>query len=374
MSGAPPRILIAMGTRPEVIKLAPLVRALRARPERFETLVCATAQHRQMLDQALQAFDLVPDVDLDLMTHGQDVYDVTARVLLAMRTVLADKKPALVVVQGDTTTAFAVALAAFYARCRVAHVEAGLRSGDKFQPFPEEINRTLASALTDFHFAPTALARDNLLRTGTKADDVLVTGNTVIDALYQSLPKARALGLPAGLQLDPARRLVLVTGHRRENFGPGVVSMCDALATLATTREDIEIVYPVHLNPNVHAPVHARLGKLARMHLIEPLSYLPFLALMDRAFLVLTDSGGIQEEAPALGKPVLVMREVTERPEAVQVGAAALVGTDAARIVDGVTRLLDDGAHYARMAHAGSPYGDGKACERIVAFLERRLA
>ena len=367
------KVLVAMGTRPEVIKLAPLVRALRARPDRFQTAVCATAQHRQMLDQALEVFDLKPEVDLDLMAPGQDIFDVTSRVLLAMRGVLAEQAPELVVVQGDTTTAFAVALSAFYARRQVAHVEAGLRSWDKFQPFPEEINRVLASALTDFHFPPTAGARDNLLQAGFPAERILVTGNTVIDALYQALPRARALGGIAGLELDPSRRLVLVTGHRRENFGPGVAAMCAALAELSHSRPDIEIVYPVHLNPNVRGPVHERLGSLPRLHLIEPQPYLPFLWLMDRACLLLTDSGGVQEEGPALGKPVLVMREVTERPEAVDAGAALLVGTDRERIVSNVVRLLDDAEHYRRMSHAGSPYGDGKACERIVEFLEQRL-
>jgi UDP-N-acetylglucosamine 2-epimerase (non-hydrolysing) len=366
------RILVAMGTRPEVIKLAPVVRALRARPG-LETKVCATAQHRQMLDQALQVFDLVPDIDLDLMAPGQDIYDVTAKVLLAMRPVLAQHRPDLVVVQGDTTTAFAVALAAFYARRRVAHVEAGLRSGDKLQPFPEEINRVLASALTDLHFPPTALARENLLRAGFAEGSILVTGNTVIDALYQSLPRARALPGIEGLTLSPKRRLVLVTGHRRENFGPGVQAMCDALRTLAQTRDDLEIVYPVHLNPNVRGPVFERLGGLSRLHLIEPQPYLPFLWLMDRAAVLLTDSGGIQEEGPALGKPVLVMREVTERPEAVEVGAALLVGTDRERIVAEVCRLLDDPERYRRMSTAGSPYGDGRASERIAEFIAQRI-
>ncbi|MGC4113633.1 MAG: UDP-N-acetylglucosamine 2-epimerase (non-hydrolyzing) [Myxococcales bacterium] len=369
----PHRILVAMGTRPEVIKLAPLVRALRARPDRFQTVVCATAQHRQMLDQALEVFDLKPDIDLDLMAPGQDIFDVTAKVLLAMRPVLAEQKPEVVVVQGDTTTAFAVALAAFYVRTRVAHVEAGLRSWDKFQPFPEEINRVLASSLTDFHFPPTKGSADNLLKAGFPADRILVTGNTVIDALYQALPRARATPGIEGLKLDPKKRLVLVTGHRRENFGPGVEAMCDALGELARTREDIEIVYPVHLNPNVRGPVFERLGTLSRLHLIEPQSYLPFLWLMDRAYLLLTDSGGVQEEGPAVGKPVLVMREVTERPEAVDAGAALLVGTDRAKIVFNVVRLLDDAEHYRRMSTAGSPYGDGKASERIVEYLASRL-
>jgi len=370
---APHRILVAMGTRPEVIKLAPLVRALRSRPETFRTVVCATAQHRQMLDQALEVFDLRPDVDLDLMAQGQDIFDVTSRVLLAMRPVLAEQAPDVVVVQGDTTTALAVALAAFYSHRRVAHVEAGLRSWDKHHPFPEEINRVLASALTDFHFPPTIGSRDNLLKAGFPADRILVTGNTVIDALHQALPRARALGAIHGLTLDPSKRLVVVTGHRRESFGPGVAAMCDALGELSRTRPDLEIVYPVHLNPNVFGPVHERLGGLPRLHLIEPQPYLPFLWLMDRSYLLLTDSGGVQEEGPALGKPVLVMREVTERPEAVEAGAALLVGTDRQRIVSNVVRLLDDAGHYRRMSTAGSPYGDGKACERIVQFLEQKL-
>jgi UDP-N-acetylglucosamine 2-epimerase (non-hydrolysing) len=295
-------------------------------------------------------------------------------VLVAMRRVLVEQKPDLVLVQGDTTTAFGVALAAFYARRKVGHVEAGLRSFDKLQPFPEEINRVLASARADYHFAPTARARDNLMREGVSGSSVLVTGNTVIDALYQALPKARSLAGVEGLVLDPSKRLVLVTGHRRENFGPGVRSMCEALAELARTRGDIEIVYPVHLNPNVRGPVHELLGGVPRLHLIEPLSYLPFLWLMDRAHLLLTDSGGVQEEGPALQKPVLVMRAVTERPEAVEAGAAELVGTDRQRIVSGVCRLLDDPRHYARMASAGSPYGDGKASERIAEHLAAHAA
>lgn len=366
------RILVAMGTRPEVIKLAPVVRALRERSE-FTTVVCATAQHRQMLDQALSVFGIVPEIDLNLMEPGQDIFDVTSKVLLTMRSVLANHQPDLVVVQGDTTTAFAVALAAFYARRRVAHVEAGLRSGNKFQPFPEEINRVLASGLADLHFAPTLGARTNLMRAGFPEDSILVTGNTVIDALYQALPHARALAGIDGLMLSPGKRVVLVTGHRRENFGPGVEAMCEALRALAEARKDIEIVYPVHLNPNVKGPVFDRLAGVPGMHLIEPQSYLPFIWLMDRASILLTDSGGVQEEGPALGKPVLVMRDVTERPEAVEAGAAILVGTDRERIVSEVCRLLDDSEHFRRMSTAGSPYGDGHASERIADFIARRL-
>ncbi len=366
------RVLVAIGTRPEAIKMAPVVHALRNRPG-FETVVVASGQHRQMLDQALAVFDLKPDIDLAVMSPGQDIYDVTARVLLAMRPVLQEQKPDIVLVQGDTTTTFAVALAAFYAKVKVGHIEAGLRSGDKFQPFPEEINRILASAVTDYHFPPTEGSRQNLLKAGYPEDTILVTGNTVIDALYQARPRARALGGIEGLKLDPSKRLVVVTGHRRENFGPGVQSMCDAIRDLATKRDDVEIVYPVHLNPNIKGPVHERLGNLPRVHLIEPLSYLPFLWLMDQATLLLTDSGGVQEEGPALGKPVLVMREVTERPEAVDCGAAALVGTDRQRIVEAAESLLDDAERYRRMSTAGSPYGDGKASERIADFLEAKL-
>jgi UDP-N-acetylglucosamine 2-epimerase (non-hydrolysing) len=373
MKTQPLRVLVAMGTRPEVIKLAPVVRALRNQSDQLQTVVCATAQHRQMLDQAFSVFDLKPDIDLNLMAPGQDIYDVTSRVLLAMRSVLAEYQPDVVLVQGDTTTTFAVALAASYAKRRVGHIEAGLRSGDKLRPFPEEINRILASSLTNYHFPPTERSRENLLREGFPAADILVTGNTVIDALHQALPRARAQGSPPGLELDSSRRMILVTGHRRESFGSGIQSMCEALATLARSRMDVEIVYPVHLNPNVRGPVHELLGGLDRVHLIEPLPYLPFLWLMDRAYLLLTDSGGVQEEGPALGKPVLVMREVTERPEAVDAGAAELVGTDRERIVSTVCRLLDEPASYERMSKAGSPYGDGHASERIVDFLLKRL-
>jgi UDP-N-acetylglucosamine 2-epimerase (non-hydrolysing) len=373
MSRSPRRILVAIGTRPEAIKMAPVVRALRARAADFSTVVCATAQHRDMLDQAARAFDLRPDIDLDLMAAGQDVFDVTSRVLLAMRGVLSEHEPDVVLVQGDTTTAFAAALSAFYLKQRVGHVEAGLRSGDRSQPFPEEMNRTLAGAIADFHFAPTARAREHLLHEGTPDADILVTGNTVIDALHQALPRARALGGIAGLSLDPGKRLLVVTGHRRESFGAGVRSMCDALRTLASERRDLEIVYPVHLNPNVLGPVYERLAGLGNLHLLPPVGYLEFLWLMDRAHVLLTDSGGVQEEGPALGKPVLVMREVTERPEAVEVGAAALVGTSRERIVSAVVRLLDDEAHHLRMATAGSPFGDGRAAERIADFLVQRV-
>ncbi len=373
----PIRVLVAIGTRPEVIKLAPVVEELRSRGGKFEVIVCATAQHREMLDQAAEVFSLRPDIDLDLMAPGQDIFDLTSRVLLAMRGVLAEARPDIVLVQGDTTTAFTVALAAFYSRCRVAHVEAGLRSGDRAQPYPEELNRILAGALSDLHFAPTERARQNLLRSGVPPELIEVTGNTVIDALLGALPRARALGANGGiaeLSLEQGRRLLLITGHRRENFGEGVASMCDAIAQLARQRDDLEIVYPVHLNPNVRGPVMERLSGLPRLHLIAPQPYLPFLWLMDRAHVILSDSGGVQEEAPALGRPVLVMREVTERPEAVEIGAARLVGTDTKRIVDGVCTLLDDSDSYRRMAGAGSPFGDGKASARIAERLERYFA
>ncbi len=366
------RILVAMGTRPEVIKLAPVVHALARYPE-FQVIVCATAQHRQMLDQALDVFALKPDIDLDLMLPNQNIGELTARVLVSMQAVFAKHQPDIVLVQGDTTTTFAVSLAAFYSKIKVGHVEAGLRSWDRYQPFPEEINRVLTTGLSDFHFSPTPRARDNLIKAGVRCADILVTGNTVIDALYYALPQARSLPGIEKLHLDSSKKLLLVTGHRRENFGPGVSSICDALAEIIRARQEIEIVYPVHLNPNVRGPVYEKLGKLPRMHLIEPLPYLPFLWLMDRSYLILTDSGGVQEEGPALGKPVLVMRDITERPEAVEVGAAALVGTERTRILSNVFRLLDTPNYYSQMATAGSPYGDGKAAERIAEFLARRL-
>lgn len=371
-----PVISLIFGTRPEAIKLCPLVLALRTTGGRLTPHVCVTGQHRQMLDQVLQVFDVQPDVDLALMQPGQTLAGLTSRVIAAVDGYLEQHKPDRVIVQGDTTTAFCAALAAFYRRIPVGHVEAGLRTWNKYSPFPEEVNRVLTSHITDLHFAPTAWARDNLLREGIPADRVVLTGNTVIDALHIAQRKVaenrpEIPGLPRELFDGPERhrRMVLITGHRRENFGSGFESICRAIATLAGKFPDVSLVYPVHLNPNVREPVFRLLGGLKNVHLIEPLGYLPFVALMERATVILTDSGGVQEEAPSLGKPVLVMRDTTERPEAVEAGTVRLVGADAARIVDGVSTLLTDARAYAEMAQAMNPYGDGRACERIVQAL-----
>jgi UDP-N-acetylglucosamine 2-epimerase len=367
------RVMVVFGTRPEAIKMAPVVAALKATPG-IETLVCVTAQHRQMLDQVLELFGLVPDDDLDVMAPGQALPDLFARILTGMSGVLAARKPDLVLVHGDTSTTLATALAAFYAKVPVGHVEAGLRTGDLQAPWPEEANRRLTAPLSSLHFAPTTRSRDNLLAEGLPASQVHVTGNTVIDALLSVVARFESdAGLAGELAsrfpfLDPSRRLVLVTGHRRENFGGGFEQMCLAIRDLAA-RGDTQVVYPVHLNPNVQEPVNRILGGVGGVHLIEPLDYLPFVYLMSRAHLILTDSGGIQEEAPSLGKPVLVMRDTTERPEAVDAGTVRLVGTDRARIVAEATRLLDDAAAHAAMARAHNPYGDGRAAARIAAII-----
>jgi UDP-N-acetylglucosamine 2-epimerase (non-hydrolysing) len=364
------RIAVVFGTRPEAIKLVPVVLALRRRPD-VVCRVCITAQHRQMLDQVLHDFDVVPDVDLDLMRPDQGLAGLTARAVEAVDGFLAREQPQLVIVQGDTTTTFCASLAAFYNHVPVAHVEAGLRTGNLDAPWPEEANRTLTTRLTRLHFPPTEAARRNLLAEGVPAERVHVTGNTVIDALLLARAKVRAQppalpGLPAGL-LAGRRPLVLITGHRRENFGPGFEAICQAIAELAGCFPGVSFVYPVHLNPNVRTPVQRILGAAGgNVHLTEPLSYLPFVALMDRATLLLTDSGGIQEEAPSLGKPVLVMRDTTERPEAVEAGTARLVGTDARAIVAEASRLLTDPGAYAAMARAHNPYGDGQAAGRVV--------
>lgn len=371
------RILSVFGTRPEAIKMAPVVLALRAAAD-CESVVCVTGQHRAMLDQVLELFGIAPDFDLAVMQANQDLTHVTTAVLAGMGRVLEATRPDRVLVHGDTTTTFAAALAAFYRRIPVGHVEAGLRTFDIYAPWPEEMNRRLADAICDLHFAPTAGARANLLREGAAAERVLVTGNTVIDALLHVAGGLRADPSAQdamrrrfdflGAALEQGRRLVLVTGHRRENFGPGFERICRALARLAT-RDDVTICYPVHLNPNVRAPVGRILGDRPRVHLIEPVDYRAFVWLMDRAHLIITDSGGIQEEAPSLGKPVLVMRETTERPEAVAAGTVRLVGTDEDRIVAEAERLLDDAGAYAAMARAHNPYGDGQAAGRIVATL-----
>ena len=365
------RILTVFGTRPEAIKMAPVLRALAA-AEGVESLLCVTAQHRGMLDQVLDVFGLAPDFDLDIMTPGQDLTAITTAVLERLGPVIEQTAPDRMLVHGDTTTTFAASLAAFYRHVPVGHVEAGLRTGDASRPWPEEMNRRLTDTICDLHFAPTKSARDNLLAEGLDAAGIEVTGNTVVDALLQMRDRlAKDAGLRDAAEaeapvLDPSRKLILVTGHRRENFGDGMKRICDALARLAS-RDDVEIVYPVHLNPNVQGPVNERLKGAGRVHLIDPVSYVGFVRLMDASHFIITDSGGIQEEAPSLGKPVLVMRDVTERPEAVEAGTVRLVGTDDDKIVAESERLLDDAEAYAAMARAHNPYGDGQAAERIVA-------
>ncbi|MCP9337199.1 non-hydrolyzing UDP-N-acetylglucosamine 2-epimerase [Stutzerimonas xanthomarina] len=364
------KTLCVFGTRPEAIKMAPLALALNADP-RFDAKVCVTGQHRQMLDQVLELFDLATDFDLHIMKPGQDLTDITSAILVGMKQVFADFHPDVVLVHGDTATTFASTLAAYYHQIPVAHVEAGLRTGNMYSPWPEEGNRKLTGALATLHFAPTETSRQNLLREGI-TNGIEVTGNTVIDALLQvatKLQKDVTLQQSLDRQFDfirPDSRLVLVTGHRRESFGGGFERICQALAETAKAYPDIDIVYPVHLNPNVSEPVNRLLAGIDNIHLIEPLDYLPFVYLMNRAYLILTDSGGIQEEAPSLGKPVLVMRDTTERPEAVEAGTVKLVGTDVAAIRNGLSTLLTDERTYQSMAYAHNPYGDGKACLRII--------
>ncbi|UAK21077.1 UDP-N-acetylglucosamine 2-epimerase (non-hydrolyzing) [Kluyvera sp. CRP] len=369
------KVLTVFGTRPEAIKMAPLVHALAKDPH-FEAKVCVTAQHREMLDQVLNLFSIVPDYDLNIMSPGQGLTEITCRILQGLKPVLELFKPDVVLVHGDTTTTAAASLAAFYQRIPVGHVEAGLRTGDLYSPWPEEANRTLTGHLAMYHFAPTENSRQNLLRENLPDKRIFVTGNTVIDALFWV--RDRVLNDTA-LRSDMAQRYpflsngkktILVTGHRRESFGQGFEHICHALAKIAADNPDVQIVYPVHLNPNVSEPVNRILGHIDSVILIEPQDYLPFVWLMNHAWLILTDSGGIQEEAPSLGKPVLVMRETTERPEAIDAGTVRLVGTDSQRIVDEVTRLLRDDEEYQRMSRAHNPYGDGRACERILAALK----
>lgn len=379
--------MLVFGTRPEAIKMAPLVKEFQKYPEDFRTIVCVTGQHREMLDQVLEIFEIKPDYDLNIMKQGQDLYDVTAKVLLGMRDILKEEHPDVVLVHGDTTTSTAAALAAFYQQIPVGHVEAGLRTHNIYSPWPEEMNRQLTGRIAEYDFAPTPLSRRNLEQEGVRPEKISVTGNTVIDALYMVVDKIRNdAALRARLEdelrsagydvarLGAGRRLVLITGHRRENFGEGFISMCRAIKTLTEKYPDTDFVYPMHLNPNVRRPIHEVFGDnptgLGNMFFIEPLEYLSFVFLMERSFIVLTDSGGIQEEAPGLGKPVLVMRDTTERPEAVDAGTVKLVGTDYGRIVGETSRLLDDSAVYNAMSHAVNPYGDGLACKRIVGALK----
>ncbi len=373
-------ILTIFGTRPEAIKLAPVIKALKSHPKLFCSSICITAQHREMLDQVLSLFDIQPDYDLNIMKQGQDLYEITNEVLLKLKGFLRAARPDLILVQGDTTTTFAATLAAFYEKIKIGHIEAGLRTYDKYRPFPEEINRRLTSVLTDYHFAPTERARHNLLKEGVPDDHIYVTGNTVIDALLltlekQSLPEYQkrmdeffSEKIPSFSHL---RRMILVTAHRRESFGEGLENICRALKEIVEKNVDVEVIYPVHLNPNVKKPVQQIIGGMDRIHLIEPLDYDSFVYLMGRSYLILTDSGGIQEEAPSLGKPVLVMREVTERPEAIEAGTARLVGSNKEGIVRETQRLLDSPEEYKKMSTIKNPYGDGNSAERIITILSQ---
>ncbi len=384
------KVMLVFGTRPEAIKMAPLVKEFQKQPERVETVICVTGQHREMLDQVLEIFDIRPDYDLNIMKQGQDLYDVTARVLTGMRDVLKEARPDVVLVHGDTTTSTAAALAAFYQQIPVAHIEAGLRTHNIYSPWPEEMNRLITGRIATYHFSPTPLSRQNLLNEGVKDSQIHVTGNTVIDALYWVVDKIkndRALNnklecvlAKAGYsvsRLNGGKKLVLITGHRRENFGDGFIHICTAIKDLTRKYPNVDFVYPMHLNPNVREPIHEVFGEdlsgLGNMFFIEPLEYLSFVYLMEKSTIVLTDSGGIQEEAPGLGKPVLVMRDTTERPEALDAGTVKLVGTDYDRIVNEVSVLIDDKVAYEKMSKAVNPYGDGLACGRIVNALLYRI-
>ena len=377
------KILLIFGTRPEAIKMAPLVKEFQKYPDKFKTIVCVTGQHREMLDQVLRIFEISPDYDLNIMKQGQDLYDVTSRVLLGMRDVLQEVQPDIVLVHGDTTTSTAAALAAFYQQIPVGHVEAGLRTHNIYSPWPEEMNRQLTGRIATYHFAPTPLSKQNLLAENVKPEQIAVTGNTVIDALYMVVDKIKSnkeldkeleeILLRSGYdvnRLSDGKKLVLITGHRRENFGDGFISMCKAIQTLTQKYPDVDFVYPMHLNPNVRKPIHEVFGEdlshLGNMFFIEPLEYLSFVYLMEKSTIVLTDSGGIQEEAPGLGKPVLVMRDTTERPEALEAGTVKLVGTDFNKIVNEVSALLENRECYERMSQAVNPYGDGKASRKVV--------
>lgn len=367
------KIMLVFGTRPEAIKMAPLVKAFQNDADHFEAIVCVTGQHREMLDQVLDIFDIQPQYDLDIMRKGQDLYDVTAKVLLKMRDVLQETLPDVVLVHGDTTTSMAAAMAAFYQQIAVGHVEAGLRTNNIYSPWPEEVNRQMTSRIATYNFAPTPLSKQNLLHDGIRESTITVTGNTVIDALHMTLDL-----LGGDIENKTDRRTVLITGHRRENFGDGFTNIFNAIKLLVEKYADVDFIYPVHPNPHVREAINSVFGiadindnSIANLHFIEPLEYTEFVRLMDNSTIILTDSGGIQEEAPALGKPVLVMRDTTERPEAVEARTVKLVGTDRDRIISEVSRLLDDSSEYNRMSHAVNPYGDGRACERILHVLRK---
>ncbi len=385
------KIMLVFGTRPEAIKMCPLVKELEKHPDDFETIVCVTGQHREMLDQVLKIFEVTPDYDLNIMQQEQDLYDVTARVLVGMRDVLKEVQPDVVLVHGDTTTSMATAIAAFYQKIPVGHVEAGLRTYNLYSPWPEEMNRQVTGRIAEYHFSPTPLSRQNLLDEHVDEEKITVTGNTVIDALYMIVEKLNAdptlvkeqeqVLFTAGYdvkRLDNGKKLVLITGHRRENFGEGFINMVTAMKDLSEKYPDVDFVYPMHLNPNVRKPIHEVFGDDLTVYknffFIEPLQYLEFVYLMKKSYLVLTDSGGIQEEAPGLGKPVLVMRNTTERPEALEAGTVKLVGTNHDLIVSEVSRLIEDSAYYEQMSKAANPYGDGRACSRIINALKNNLS
>lgn len=377
------KILIVFGTRPEAIKMAPLVKEFDKHKKEFKVRVCVTAQHRSMLDQVLSIFKIKVHYDLNIMKPNQDLYDITSSVLLKMRNVLRDFKPDIVFVHGDTTTTSATSLSAFYEKIPVAHIEAGLRTGNIYSPWPEEMNRKLTGAIARYHFSPTQTSMQNLLNENVPKKNIFITGNTVIDALYMIVDrlkndnklsaKIESEILNKGYDAKRNRKLILVTGHRRENFGEGFINICKALKDIALKYKDIDILYPVHLNPNVQKPVYGLLSKIPNIFLIEPIDYLPFVYLMNKAYIIITDSGGIQEEAPSLGKPVLVMRNTTERPEAVTAGTVKLVGTDRKKIVMETSKLLDNQGIYHKMSKAHNPYGDGKACDRVLKFLKKEI-
>ena len=375
------KVLLVFGTRPEAIKMAPLVKSFEEEIG-IESKVCVTAQHREMLDQVLDMFEIVPDYDLNLMKPGQDLYDITVNVLVGMKNILSEFNPHLVLVHGDTTTTSATSLAAFYQKIKVGHVEAGLRTDNMYSPWPEEANRQITGVLANYHFAPTTTSRDNLIRENKDEKNIVVTGNTVIDALFLALDKIEnnvdlknniILNINTQYKLYDTKKFILVTGHRRENFGHGFINICEALKTLALNNPDIDIVYPVHLNPNVQNPVKEMLSDVSNIYLINPLQYEAFLYLMRKSYFIITDSGGVQEEAPSLGKPVLVMRDTTERPEALEAGTIKLVGTNTVMIVKEAQILLDNDKEYEKMSKAHNPYGDGKACEKIVKFIKESV-